>query len=62
MLNGEKDQKNNELGGEIVVTEAMIDAGLEVYEDYIKGDEPGLEKMIRTVFLQMNSVQYPQTY
>ena len=28
MLNGVKDKQNNELGGEIVVTEAMIEAGL----------------------------------
>ena len=26
MLNGEKNKENNELGGEIVVTEAMIEA------------------------------------
>jgi hypothetical protein len=40
---------------EVVITEAMIETGLEAYVRYLKGDEPGLEKMIRIVFLQMSS-------
>ena len=34
MLNGEKSKKNNGLGGEIVVTEAMIEAGVLVLARY----------------------------
>ena len=35
MLNGEKSKKNNDLGGEIVVTEAMIESGVVLLDDWL---------------------------
>ena len=40
MLNGVKDKKNNELGDEIVVTEAMIAAGTRLLRASLGSETP----------------------
>ena len=56
--NGKKENENNGLD----VSEEMISAGLEAYEQYVTGGGFDLEKMIKNVFLQMSNVLPPHTY